>query len=78
MTLACAYVKVNTNPDGTALVVRTNSAGGICVRYKGYPREYGYLLYPIEVYHGLLCPGVILGKHFVDYRNIRVERNGNT
>ena len=33
-----AYIRVKRYEDGTVFVVRTNSAGGVAVKYRGYPR----------------------------------------
>nr|DAN10109.1 MAG TPA: hypothetical protein [Caudoviricetes sp.] len=70
-----AYIRVRHYEDGTVFVVRTNSAGGIAAKYRGYPRPYGYTLYPIYINKALIEPGIITNKHFVDDRLIVVERS---
>lgn len=72
-----AYIEVGQNKDGTVLVVRTNSAGGIAVKYRGYIRykEGGVVLYPDAVNHALLEPGIVTSKHFIYDQQITFERS---
>ena len=72
-----SYIEVRQNKDGTVLVVRTNSSGGIAVKYRGYVRykEGGVVLYPCEVNHALLEPSIIIDKHFVYDQQITFERS---
>lgn len=75
-----AYIEVRQNKDGTLLVVRTNSSGGIAVQYKGYIRykEGGVILYPDAVNHALLEPGIITTKHFIYDQQITFERSATS
>lgn len=72
-----AYIKIGANPDGSLLIVRTNSSGAVAVQYKGYsrPEKYGFVLYPAQVNHGLLEPGIITNAHYIHERMLEFKKD---